>query len=134
MSVVNALLNKIVSQTVTNTTTDVTNDLTQAPTELGNAQIFVSNVVVNTTNETVQFDYLVVQYYNETKDTKQITFKNGTTSAISIPGISSFFPTVSINAIVTGSIPQGTKQISFSIVSTLNYSSITPTPYNVDVE
>lgn len=129
MSVVNALLNKIVSETQTNTTTAVTAVLAPVPTVLtGAAQIFISNIVVNTTAETVQFDYLIVQFYNTT----QITFKDGTTAAISIPGITSFFTNVSVTAAVTATIESST--ISFSIDSNLNYSSITPTPYNVMVE
>jgi hypothetical protein len=129
MSVVNALLNTIVAQTGSDTETTVTGVLTPAPTVItGAAQIFISNIVVDTSLSTVSYNYLIVQYYN----TNQIAFLEGTTKAISIPGISATLPTVSVTAVVTGSIVDTT--ISFSIASNLNYSKITPLAYNVEVQ
>lgn len=128
MSQVNALLNVLAPQTQTPIII-AANTPVPAPLSLFNPPVvFAYGLVVDTNNSRVQFSYAAFQQTNGGAGFAQVS---GTSAWITLPGLCSAFPNVTLAPTVTTAISGNS--VVFTITTIIGYDSCAFAPYSVTV-
>ena len=131
MASVRAVLDVVNDITVTDKTSPAATPTPQASTLIGSPTCLIYGVIADYTKSTVQYSYTAFQTYTTTGGTTNIVQTNGTSSPISVTGISSVYPNLSVTNTAISSAVSSAGVVTFSMTNTIAYTQTTPTVYNV---